>query len=243
MVSDSILTWTPAAVVFDCDGTLIDTERHWQTARDRTMKEFGVRAGPGFEARSKGVHYTECGHLIAQEAGRPSLGDQLAARLLRHFRALALEAPRTMPGAAELVGAAAKFAPLAVASNCPLEVVEECLGSADLRHYFQHIVVPDEDIRPKPHPDVYLVAAHRLGAAPAETLAVEDSRCGVEAAVRAGLRVLGVGPWPGEETGAMVDLWVTSLGEPRIIEWVGKHLAPPNTPPRTPPRPRPRDEE
>lgn len=226
MVSHSILTWTPAAVVFDCDGTLLDTERHWQTARDRTLKEFGVRAAPGFEVRSKGLHYTECGELMAQEAGRPALAGQLAARLLRHFRTLALEAPRTMPGAPELVGAVAKSAPLAVASNCPLEVVEECLDSADLLRYFQHIVVPDEDIRPKPHPDVYLVAARRLQAAPADTLAVEDSRCGVQAAVRAGLRVLGVGPWPGEETGAMVDLWVASLSEPRIVEWMGKRLAP-----------------
>jgi HAD superfamily hydrolase (TIGR01509 family) len=225
MVSHSILTWTPAAIVFDCDGTLVDTERHWQTARLRTLKEFGVRAAPGFEARSKGLHYTECGQLMAREAGRPSLGDQLAARLLRHFRALAVESPRTMPGAPELVAGAAKFAPLAVASNCPREVVEECLDATDLRHYFGHIVVPDDKVRPKPHPDVYLTAARLCAAAPADTLAVEDSSCGVEAALRAGARVLGVGPWPGEQTAAMVDLWVASLGDPQILDWTRARVA------------------
>jgi HAD superfamily hydrolase (TIGR01509 family) len=225
MVFDSILTWTPAAIVFDCDGTLMDTERHWQTARERTMAEFGVRAAPGFDVRSKGLHYTECGQLMAQEAGRPSLGEQLAARILRHFRDLALAAPRTMPGAAELVVSAAKFAPLAVASNCPLEVVEECLSAARLRHHFGRIVVPDDGIRPKPHPDIYLAAVRHCRVEPADALAVEDSYCGVQAAVRAGLRVLGVGPWPGEEAAALVDLWVASLTEPQILEWVAHRVA------------------
>jgi HAD superfamily hydrolase (TIGR01509 family) len=225
MISDSILTWTPAAIVFDCDGTLMDTERHWQTARERAMNEFGVRTAPGFDVRSKGLHYTDCGQLMAQEAGQPSLGGQLAAQILRHFRELVLDAPRTMPGAAEMVAAAAKFAPLAVASNCPLEVVEECLSAARLRHHFGRIVVPDDSIRPKPHPDIYLAAIRHCRAEPADALAVEDSYCGVQAAVRAGLRVLGVGPWPGEEVGAMVDLWVASLSEPQIFEWVSNRVA------------------
>lgn len=99
--------------------------------------------------------------------------------------------------------------------------METCLDNAGLRTYFDHIVVPDDDNRPKPHPDVYLTAARLCGAAPADTLAVEDSGCGVEAAVRAGMRVLGVGPWPGEQIAASVDLWVGSLDEPNIFEWAG----------------------
>lgn len=220
-----ILAWTPAAIVFDCDGTLLDTERHWQAARDRTLEDFGLQAAPGFAERSKGLHYTECGELMAEEAGRPELGEQLTERLLQHFRTLAAEAPRTMPGARELVAGAAKFAPLAVASNCPREVVEECLATAELRDFFDHIVVPDYSIRPKPHPDVYLAAARYCGAAAADCLAVEDSFCGVRAATRAGMRVLGVGPWPGEETAAMVDLWVPSLDEPQIFEWARERVA------------------
>lgn len=225
MTTHPILTWTPAAIVFDCDGTLMDTERHWQTARELTASDFGVRTEPGFAERSKGLHYTECGQLMAEEAGRPELSQQLTERLLEHFLELATAAPRTMPGARELVASAAKFAPLAVASNCPLEVVEECLGAANLRPYFGHIVVPGHGIRPKPHPDVYLAAARCCGTATGDTLAVEDSYCGVKAAIRAGLRILGVGSWPGEEVAAMVDLWVASLDEPRIFEWASERVA------------------
>ncbi|WP_328912212.1 MULTISPECIES: HAD family hydrolase [unclassified Streptomyces] len=225
MTSHRILSWTPAAIVFDCDGTLMDTERHWQDARDLTLRDFGVSAAAEFAERSKGLHYTECGRLMADESGHPELVDELTGRLLVHFRTLVANDPQTMPGAPELVTNAAKFAPLAVASNCPLEVVETCLDNAGLRTYFDHIVVPDDDNRPKPHPDVYLTAARLCGAAPADTLAVEDSGCGVEAAVRAGMRVLGVGPWPGEQIAASVDLWVGSLDEPNIFEWAGERVA------------------
>lgn len=225
MTPHRILSWTPAAIVFDCDGTLMDTERHWEVARDLTVDDFGIAAEPDFARRTRGLHYTQCGRLMAEEAGRPDLAEQLVRRLLSRFRALAAEAPRTMPGARELVANAAKFAPLAVASNCPLEVVEECLAAAGLRRHFDHIVVPDGTIRPKPAPDIYLAAARYCGAAAADALAVEDSYYGVQAASRAGLRVLGVGPWPGEETAAMVDLWVAALDEPRVFEWASERVA------------------
>jgi HAD superfamily hydrolase (TIGR01509 family) len=220
MTSHRLLTWTPAAIVFDCDGTLLDTERHWHTARRRTARDAGIRTRPGFAERSKGLHYTECGQLMAREAGRPELAERLTERLLAHYRELALESPRTMPGAREVVAGAAKSAPVAVASNCPIEVVEECLGAAHLLPYFSHIVAPAPGIRPKPRPDVYLAAVRRCGVPPGDALAVEDSRCGIEAATRAGLRVLGVGPWPGEDLASLADLWVTALDEPRVFEWM-----------------------
>ncbi|WP_073501162.1 HAD family hydrolase [Actinacidiphila paucisporea] len=219
------MSWTPAAVVFDCDGTLMDTERHWQDARDLTLRAYGLNAAPGFAERAKGLHYTECGQLMADEAGRPELGGALTDELLAGFRTLVAARPTTMPGAPELVAHAAKFAPLAVASNCPADVVETCLSTAGLLPYFDHIVVPDDTVRPKPAPDVYLTAVRLCGADPAQSLAVEDSACGVESALRAGLRVLGVGPWPGEEAAARVDLWVRRLDDPDVFAWAGRRAA------------------
>ncbi|MGW6306990.1 HAD family hydrolase [Streptomyces niveus] len=224
MSSERVLSWTPSAIVFDCDGTLMDTEKHWQDAREHALGEYGLIAAPGFADRAKGLHYTECGRLMAVESGHPDLTEELTGGLLRIFLELVAENPATMPGARELVASAATFAPLAVASNCPREVVESCLDTADLRDYFDHIVVPDAGTRPKPQPDVYLTAARRCGAEPADALAVEDSLCGVEAASRAGMRILGVGPWPGERTTAMVDLWVSSLAEPNLSRWADARI-------------------
>ncbi|OEV03885.1 HAD family hydrolase [Streptomyces oceani] len=224
MAVRSILSWVPAAVVFDCDGTLMDTERHWQDARARVLQEFGLTAGPGFAERAKGMHYTECAELMAEEAGRRSLAAGMAERLLAHFTELVSENPVTMPGAVELVHVLGRFAPLAVASNCPYEIVESCLHTADLLDHFAHIVVPGDGVRPKPYPDPYSAATQLCGVAPSGALAIEDSEAGIRSAVGAGLRVLGVGPTPGAEAASLVDLWVTALDEPSLRGWAGDWL-------------------
>lgn len=214
-----LLSWTPSAVIFDCDGTLLDSERHWQEARSITLAEYGFTVGPNFAERAAGIHYTECGRMMAKEAGHPDLETEVAARLLTLFRDLAAENPVTLPGSLELVESVSKFAPLAVASNCPGEVVESSLGAAGMLDFFEHIVVPDDSVRPKPEPDVYLTAARRCGVDPRESLAIEDSRTGIESALAAGLRVVGVGPSPSDTVLSLVDLWVTSLDRPDLTHW------------------------
>ncbi|MER7985521.1 HAD family phosphatase [Streptomyces noursei] len=224
MTAHRILSWTPAAVVFDCDGTLMDTERHWVDARDAVLHAYGYAPAPGFSEQARGLHYTACGRLMADSVGRPELADELTAALLERFRKLVAAHPTTMPGAPELVRSAAQFAPLAVASNCPLEVVESCLDVAGLRRFFDHVVVPDTTTRPKPHPDVYLTAARLCGVEPERALAVEDSQCGIEAAAAAGLRVIGVGPRPDGPERAKADWWVESLDEPAVQGWAGARI-------------------
>ncbi|MFJ6214719.1 HAD family hydrolase [Streptomyces sp. NPDC092296] len=221
MNAERILAWTPAAIVFDCDGTLMDSESHWVEARELVLHSYGVAPDAEFAARARGVHYTECGRLMAEAADQPQLAEEMTEQLLECFRKLVAENPVTMPGAPELVRSVARFAPLAVASNCPRDVVESSLTQAGLLELIAYVVVPDEaaDLLPKPYPDVYLAAARLCGADPADCLAVEDSRCGIEAAVQAGLRVLGVGPQPSAELAALVDLWVPTLAEPRLVAW------------------------
>ncbi|MFF4169515.1 HAD family hydrolase [Streptomyces sp. NPDC001744] len=238
-----LLNWSPEAVVLDCDGTLVDSERHWQDARNRAFREFGLTPPPGFADRAKGVHYVDCGRLMAEETQKPELADELARSLLEHFLALVADDPVTMPGAAEFVRLLSGRLPLAVASNCPIEVVEASLGRAGLLRHFAHVVVPTETpgpspagtapegpdapdaavpgvVRPKPWPDVYATAARLCGTEPERALAVEDSLTGIESARRAGLRVLGVGPRPGEEDASRADLWVTTLHSPVLLAWV-----------------------
>ncbi|MEU6334735.1 HAD family phosphatase [Streptomyces cellulosae] len=226
--------WSPEAVVFDCDGTLMDTERHWQDARNRAFREFGLMPPPGFTDRAKGVHYVDCGRLMAEETNKPELAADLTTALLAHFMSLVAEDPLTMPGAGEMVRLLSGRLPLAVASNCPLEVVEESLGRAALRHHFRHVVVPtvppddgqtalgtDGDhgpaVRPKPWPDVYTTAARLCGVRPETALAVEDSLTGIESAWHAGLRVLGVGPLSDQANTGHADAWVAALDDPELL--------------------------
>ncbi|AXL93650.1 hydrolase [Streptomyces sp. CB09001] len=235
-LSRTLPNWSPEAIVFDCDGTLMDTERHWQDARTRTFRDFGLPTPPGFAERAKGVHYLDCGRLMAQETNKPDLASDLSTALLAHFMSLVAEDPLTMPGATEFVRLCWHRLPLAVASNCPMEVVDESLLRAGLRRYFRHVVVPtvqqdfddsdaapndqaEQAVRPKPWPDVYSRASSLCGVAPRSALAIEDSLTGVESASRAGLRVLGVGPLPKEGSG-QADAWAPGLDSEQILSWL-----------------------
>lgn len=224
MTFHRILSWSPSAIVFDCDGTLMDTEQHWQEARSLTFRAFSLQPPAGFADRTKGMHYTECGALMAAEAGKPDLVENLTDTLLETFTTLVEQNPATMPGAAALVQLAAPRVPLAVASNCPREVVESCLDRAGLLGCFSHIVVAGENVRPKPQPDVYLVAAGLCGVPPEEALAVEDSLTGMESARRAGLRVLGIGPCPAGPEAEKADLWVAGLTDRELLSWAHSRI-------------------
>ncbi|KOX48578.1 HAD family phosphatase [Streptomyces ardesiacus] len=242
-ISRTLSDWSPEAIVFDCDGTLMDTERHWQDARTRAFRDFGLLPPPGFAERAKGVHYVDCGRLMAQETNKPDLASELAEALLGHFLSLVAEDPLTMPGASDFVRLCSRRLPLAVASNCPREVVDESLLRAGLRRYFRHVVVPtvepgdsggprpvpeadgpERTVRPKPWPDVYSTAAELCGVAPAAALAVEDSLTGIESASRAGLRVLGVGPLPKGSDGGQADAWTPRLDSEELLSWTRERV-------------------
>ncbi|MFD8331646.1 HAD family hydrolase [Streptomyces solisilvae] len=225
MTAEKFLGWTPAAIVFDCDGTLMDSERHWEEAREVVLRSHGTAPDEEFARRTKGLHYTECGRMLAEFAGRPELAEEMTEQLLDAFRRLVADDPVTMPGAPQLVAKAATFAPLAVASNCPRDVVEDGLVKAGLLRYFGHVLVPEGEVRPKPYPDVYLEAARLCGAAPADALAVEDSHCGFLSASRAGLRVLGVGPRKPVDESPPVDVWVSTLADPDLVKWADSRAA------------------
>jgi HAD superfamily hydrolase (TIGR01509 family) len=219
--ANDLLDWSPQAVVFDCDGTLMDSERHWQEARNRAFREYGLQPPPGFAVQATGLHYEDCGRLMARSVHKPELAEGLTAALLDHFLALVTDDPVTMPGAVQLVQLLSVRLPLAVASNCPRVVVEGSLERAGLRAHFQHIVVPDtgDRVRPKPHPDVYTVAARLCGVRPHRALAIEDSLTGVEAAHRAGLQVLGLGRRPQADGAARAHLWLPALHAPELLAW------------------------
>ena len=222
MTADRILKWQPSAIVFDCDGTLMDSERHWVAAREIVLHEYGTAPDAAFSERTRGVHYTECGRLMAEFAGVPALADTITEQLLDQFRKLVMDDPVTKPGAVDLVRRTSAFAPLAVASNCPRDVVESGLARAGLLQYIGHVVVPDDTMRPKPAPDLYAHACRTCDVPPDQALAVEDSHCGIVAAAEAGLRVLGVGPRPADETLALTDLWVESLDDPQLTAWADR---------------------
>ncbi len=188
----------PAAVVFDADGVLVDTEPAWAAARADLFARHGRRFGPGDGRRTLGTGVAGTGEVLAGLLGAPERADALAAELLdlllEHVRA---RPPVALPGAAGLVGELRGRTPLAVASNAPRALLDTTLGAAGLAGLADVVVAADEVARPKPSPDLYVEALRRLGAPAAASVAVEDSPAGAASARAAGMWVIGVPSAPG----------------------------------------------
>lgn len=193
----------PAAVLFDMDGTLVDTEvLWWETARE-------VAAGLGHrltdadapEVVGRAVADTAA-HLIGVTGGDasalPSTADERAAALARtaaeltdsFFRKVDAGAPLRPGAAALLASLEGAGVPFALVSASPRSVVDAVVAGSLAGVDFAFTLSADDTVRTKPHPDPYRTAAERFAADPAACVAVEDSPDGTASADAAGCAVL-----------------------------------------------------
>ncbi|MCR5499399.1 MAG: HAD family phosphatase [Acetatifactor sp.] len=180
------------AVLFDMDGTLIDTEKYYRVFWPKAMAEFGY-------------HMTDEQVLSMRSLGRPFaparlkewFGEELDYYAVRARRTEMMEAQldvdgiQLKPGAVEILEELRRRGILAaVATATPPERTEKYLGLTGIRPYFSKIISATQVKEGKPSPDIYLYACEQLGLAPEECMAVEDAPNGILAAYRAGLRVV-----------------------------------------------------
>lgn len=208
--------WTPQAVVFDCDGLLLDTESVWQLAEDRVVAAHGAVLQEGDEALLHGSTLEAASELIALRSGRDE--QLIRADLHREFDRELAGGIRTLPGAGEILRLAGAKVPLGCASNSWLTSLEDKLRLGGFREHFTVLEASDTVENPKPAPDMYAAAARALGADPSRTLALEDSGTGAQAARDAGLRLIVV-PTGGHEA-PPADLALTSLTDPDLQAWI-----------------------
>jgi HAD superfamily hydrolase (TIGR01509 family) len=184
----------PSAVVFDCDGLLIDSELRWAVAERRVVEGHGGAWLPELRERMVGGSGEHTARCIAEWLGLPETAapDILLEVYTGYLAVLDELGVEPMAGAHALVSAVAGRLPLAVASNTREETVRATLAASGLPAVFELVFTPAEGRRAKPAPDVYLAACEALGVAPADAVAFEDSPPGAAAAKAAGLFVVGV---------------------------------------------------
>ncbi|AXK31974.1 HAD family phosphatase [Streptomyces armeniacus] len=189
----------PAPVIFDLDGTLVDSEPHYFEAGRRVLAAHGV---PGFtweeHASFIGIGTRETVTTLRERYGIGATVEELLAEKNAAYLELARSATEVFPQMRKLVEQLrAAGHPMAVASGSSRTAIDTVLGATDLDPLLTVRVSAEEVERGKPAPDVFLAAARLLGAAPADCVVLEDAPPGAEAARRAGMRCVAVPYVPG----------------------------------------------
>lgn len=175
------------------DGVLVDSGAHHREAWIRMLGELGVTAPPGFWRQTIGRPSAEAVPLLLGESIAPAEARRLARRKQEHYLTLAARGPQAVPGVAAFVETLhAREIPLGVATSARRSDAIELLGPLGLLERFRVIVTVEDVARGKPDPEVYLLAARGLGVAADACLVFEDAVVGVQAALRAGMRAVGV---------------------------------------------------
>ena len=186
----------PGAVLWDLDGTLIDSAPFHYLAWQETLRDEGVLIS---HEQFTGT-FGQRNDLVLRTIFGPQLTAEHAARIAAHkeqrYRALVSEHGVTfLPGAKEwLTRLRAEGRPQALTTSAPRENVAVVLRALDAEACFDAVVVAEDVIHGKPDPEVFLVGAQRLSTPARCCVVVEDAPAGVEGAHRAGMRVIGVGP-------------------------------------------------
>lgn len=180
------------AVLFDMDGTLIDTEKYYRVFWPIAMAEFGYTL-----TDEQVLSMRSLGRPFAPAQLKAWFGEDLDYYAVRNRRKELMEEVidrdgiQLKPGAVEILEELKRRGVLiAIATATDLERTEKYLKMTGIREYFDRLISATQVKEGKPSPDIYLYACEQLGLAPEECIAVEDSPNGVTSAYRAGCKVV-----------------------------------------------------
>lgn len=183
-----------SAVIFDCDGVLVDSEELGLRALQHALREAGVERSLDYLTRFSGRSHGKTLAELEGESGAALLASGTVERMDEHYANLVgAEGLHPCAGIPQLLSwLSANQIPFTLASSGPRGKVLLSLQSAGLAWAFPHFICADDAARAKPAPDLYLAAAALVGTDPTECIAVEDAPNGVRSARAAGMQVVGV---------------------------------------------------
>lgn len=208
MTSSAVLERTFDAVIFDNDGTLVDSSASVERSWVRWAREHGIAP-----ERLRGFHGMPAAAIIEQIGPHLDARDALAR--IEELEIADVTGIVALPGVLEAIAVlsgAEPPAPFAIATSATRALAEIRLAAAGIDVPAGFVTVEDVE-RGKPHPDPFLLAAERLGVDPARALVCEDAPSGIDAARAAGCTVLAVTTTAATSELAGADLVVESLAD------------------------------
>ena len=205
-----------AAVIFDLDGVLLDSEGAWDAARRELVRERGGTWKESATREMLGMSSPEWSRYVADELGVDLSPEEISAQLLERLLDQYRRRLPLIPGATEAVERLAAKWPLGLASSSNRGAIDLVLAESGLDRYFKVSVSSEEVGAGKPAPDVYLEAARQVNASPGDCVAIEDSENGIRSAHAAGMRVIAIPNHefpPPENALGVADQVVDSLDE------------------------------
>ncbi|MFF0093518.1 HAD family hydrolase [Streptomyces canus] len=181
------------SVIFDLDGTLVDSEPNYYEASRRLLAEHGIAFTWQDNEQYVGISTWETLGVWQERYGITAPRLDLLGELNHRYLELARTATRAYPEMRKFVELlAGEGVPMAVASGSSPEAIDAILSGTGLDAYLRTAVSADEVAHGKPAPDVFLEAARRLGADPADCVVLEDAAPGAAAAHAAGMRCIAI---------------------------------------------------
>jgi HAD superfamily hydrolase (TIGR01509 family) len=207
------------AVIFDCDGTLVDSEPLARLAWERGLERYGYALTDADAEASIGLPYPRVHAYFADRAPLPGADAFWVEFSGDLFALIDSSLVRFEDAVGALRSLRARGVPVAVASSSPRERLHRTLRRAGLLDAFDAVVSGDEVEHGKPAPDMFLLAATRLGVEPSACVVIEDSPPGVQAGLAAGMFTLAVCRVPGTEASlAAADRVVDTVTADAILE-------------------------
>jgi len=203
----------PRAVIWDVDGTLVDTAELHFAAWVRLAGEMGRPFSRDDFAATFGRRNPEIIRFLFRQEFSDAEVMEIGERKETYYRAAAEQGVQLLPGVRELLdGLHTRGVRQAVGSSAPRGNLDLILKLTDSRPYFDAIVGMEDTQRGKPDPQVFLVAAEKLGVRPRRCVVFEDAVAGVEAAKAGGMKCVAVtfvGHHPAEK--------LTAAGADRVV--------------------------
>jgi pseudouridine-5'-monophosphatase len=199
-----MLNPNPAALIFDMDGTLLDTEPLYTEATQKVLDPYGATYTLGLKRQCIGGDSHVSAQIVIDACELPLTTEAFLKARETHLMALFPSAPE-MPGTAAFIEAlAAKGVTLGLATSSHRHLVDVKFNHRPwAKHFSVKICGDDAELkRGKPAPDIFQLCAARLGVDPADCIAFEDSPNGVTAAIAAGMQVVAINS-PYVEPGAL----------------------------------------